>query len=279
MLQTFKAAYPKETVIQDPVAQMRMNIARAKAASGQVGPDEFTYLAAAFGEAARAPAAPAGDGLARLPGTRAQRQGQTRVRRSRAWSASCKRALAARNLGLTEAAPATWQVAQHRSEAMSAASSIAQVRERLAVSWLARTEQERKFLAIGGALALLALVYALFVAPALAGRAQLEKDLPQLRQQAAQLRAMALEAGELARQPAVQVAPMTRESLTASLAALSITPQSLTMTGEYARIQLAGVSFANLVGWLDAQRRENRIAVQDAAITRADARPARSTPP
>lgn len=149
---------------------------------------------------------------------------------------------------------------------MSAASSIGQIRERLAVAWLARTEQERKFLTIGAAVAALLVVYALFVGPALAGRARLEKELPQLRQQDAQLRAMALEAGELARQPAVQVAPMTRESLSASLLALGITPTSLAMTGEFARVQLSGVAFANLVGWLDAQRRENRIAVQDAAI-------------
>ena len=54
MTQTFKAAYPKETVISsDPAAQMRANINRAKAASGQVTPDEFTWLAAAFGEAVR----------------------------------------------------------------------------------------------------------------------------------------------------------------------------------------------------------------------------------
>lgn len=150
---------------------------------------------------------------------------------------------------------------------MNAANSINQLKERLAVLWLARSEQERKFLLAGAAVVLLALVYALFIGPALNGRAQLEKELPQLRQQDAQLRAMALEAGELAREPAVQVTPMTRESLTASLAALSITPQSLSMTGDYARVQLAGVSFANLVGWLDAQRRENRISVQDAAIT------------
>ncbi|WP_426101705.1 type II secretion system protein GspL [Massilia sp. TSP1-1-2] len=54
MTQTFKAAFPKETVISsDPAAQMRQNITRAKAAAGQVTPDEFTWLAAAFGEAAR----------------------------------------------------------------------------------------------------------------------------------------------------------------------------------------------------------------------------------
>jgi len=42
---------------------------------------------------------------------------------------------------------------------------------------------------------------------------------------------------------------------------------SLTLTGEYAKVQFNNVSFANLVAWLDAQRRENRIQVQDAAFT------------
>ena len=39
------------------------------------------------------------------------------------------------------------------------------------------------------------------------------------------------------------------------------------MTGEFARLQLTGVSFANLVGWLDAQRRENRVGVQESTVT------------
>jgi general secretion pathway protein M len=155
---------------------------------------------------------------------------------------------------------------------MSAASTIAQLKQGLAVYWLARTEQERKYLGVGGAVVLLALVYALFIDPALSGRAALQKDLPQLHQQAAQLRAMALEAGELARQPVPQVVPMTREMLSSSLAARSMTPKELTMTGDYAKLQLTGVAFANLVAWLDGERREHRILVQDAAIT-AEATP------
>lgn len=51
MVQIFRAAYPKETVILDAAAQMRRNIAAARAGSGQVGSDEFTAMAAAFGEA------------------------------------------------------------------------------------------------------------------------------------------------------------------------------------------------------------------------------------
>jgi general secretion pathway protein L len=54
MLQTFKATFPKETVILDPMAQMRKNLALAKRDGGQLAADEFTFMAAAFGEAARA---------------------------------------------------------------------------------------------------------------------------------------------------------------------------------------------------------------------------------
>jgi general secretion pathway protein L len=50
MEQTFRAAYPQEAIL-DPVAQMRRNIAAAKANSGEQSPDEFTALVAALGEA------------------------------------------------------------------------------------------------------------------------------------------------------------------------------------------------------------------------------------
>ncbi len=53
MLQTFKAAYPKDP-IQDPLLQMQRNVAAAKAAGGQLAADEFTAISAALGEAARA---------------------------------------------------------------------------------------------------------------------------------------------------------------------------------------------------------------------------------
>jgi general secretion pathway protein M len=150
---------------------------------------------------------------------------------------------------------------------MSFASMIGQWRARALAYWVARTDQERKFLGIGAAVALLALVYLLFVAPALEGRAQLRRALPQLRQQAAQLQALAQEATQLNAEPVPQVAPMTREALAASMSSRGLTAQSLSLTGEYAKLQLNNASFANLATWLDAQRREGRIAVQDAVIT------------
>jgi general secretion pathway protein M len=150
---------------------------------------------------------------------------------------------------------------------MSAVTAIAQLRDQLTLFWLARTEQERKYLTVGGASVAAALVYMLFIAPPLEGRAKLNAQLPALRVEASKLQALALEAGDLARQPALQVVPMTRETLSASLAARSLAPTSLVMSGEFAKLQFNGVPFASLYSWIDAQRRESRIDVQEIGVT------------
>lgn len=153
---------------------------------------------------------------------------------------------------------------------MSLVSSYGRVRERATGYWIARSEQERRYLAAGFGVALLALVYLGLIEPPVEGRARLQRSLPELRQQSAQLASMAVQARALSGQTPVPVTAMTRESLIASLTARGITPGSLTVTGEYARLQVTGVSFANLVSWLDAQRRENRIAVQEGSFTAQD---------
>ena len=144
---------------------------------------------------------------------------------------------------------------------------VGAIRERAHAWWLSRTDQERKFLAVGGGIALVSLVYALLLAPAIEGRDSLRRSLPALRQQAAQLQTLAAEAQTLAANPAPQVPPMNAEALNASMAQRGLKAGSVTMTGEYAKVQFNGVSFANLTAWLDAQRRENRVQVQDATFT------------
>lgn len=150
---------------------------------------------------------------------------------------------------------------------MSAMTAVSSFKDKLALFWMARTEQERKVLGIGGAVVALALVYGVFLAPALEGSARLRKELPLLKQQKAQLEALAKTAAELSGQSAPQVTPMSRETLSASLATRGIKPESVSMTGEFAKVQVTGVAFSNLFAWLEAQRLESRITVLEAAIT------------
>lgn len=110
MLQTFKAAYPKETVIQDPLAQMRQQIAFARRDSGQPAPDDFAVLLAAFGEAA------GGLSGAKSPaiGALEYRERSLLVRLKQddpaGLSEPVKATLASRHLSLTRVAPGTWQI-------------------------------------------------------------------------------------------------------------------------------------------------------------------------
>jgi general secretion pathway protein M len=150
---------------------------------------------------------------------------------------------------------------------MSIATKAGELRERALAYWIGRTEQERKFLAVGAIVVVLALLYLVLLAPALEGREQLRRSLPELRQQAAQLQTLAGQAQALAGQPAVEAPPLTRDALAASMTARGLKPESLTITGEYARVQLNGVSFANLIAWLEASRRDSRLTVQDAQFT------------
>lgn len=144
--------------------------------------------------------------------------------------------------------------------------ALNQYRQRAAAFWQERTEQERRFLAAGAGAAALALLYALLIAPAVDGRARLLKDMPQLRLDAAEIEALARQAGELSRLAPPPAPPMSRDDLSKSLAARGLAAQSISLTGDYAKLQLSGASFAGLAGWLDGARRDSRITVQDAAI-------------
>ncbi len=108
MTQTFQSAYPNQP-IADPVAQMRQNIARAQAGSGQIAPDEFIYLAGALGDASRE--------LTRPPGISSieykERALRVRVKPETVDPASLRQlqaAMSARNLSLQESAPNDWVV-------------------------------------------------------------------------------------------------------------------------------------------------------------------------
>jgi len=154
---------------------------------------------------------------------------------------------------------------------MKMGNTYGRARERATAYWIARSEQERRYLGVGFGVVLLALVYMGLIEPAVEGRAQLQRALPELRLQAAELAGMAQEARLLVGQQPAPVTPMTRDTLATSLKARGITPNLLEATNDYARLQVSGVSFANLMAWLDAQRRENRVAVQQGSFSAQDA--------
>lgn len=108
MIQSYKTAFPKETVVIDPLAQIRQKMTTAQRESGQTAPDDFLALAAAAGDALGR-AAPGGTPVASLeyhdrnllvklkPGSNVPIE-------------PMRAALAARDLSITESGAGVWQI-------------------------------------------------------------------------------------------------------------------------------------------------------------------------
>lgn len=132
--------------------------------------------------------------------------------------------------------------------------------------WAARDGRERTMLAVAALVVTFGLYYALLIDPALAGRERLNKNLPVLRQQAAQMQAMAKEAAALSGKPAAPQIALSKENIELALARNGLKPQSVMLTGDFARVQLAAVSFSGTLNWLDDMQRNALLSVTDADI-------------
>jgi general secretion pathway protein L len=108
MMQTYRSAYPKETVIIDPLAQLRQKTSAAQRESGQLAPDDFVALAAAFGDAW----SNAGAGTPAIAGLEYRERGLlVKLKPDNSVSMDQLRsALAARNLAVTQSSAGVWQV-------------------------------------------------------------------------------------------------------------------------------------------------------------------------
>ena len=140
------------------------------------------------------------------------------------------------------------------------------LKQSLSAFWNERNRREQNMLVAAIVVIVLGLIYVLLVDPALSGRADLEKKLPALRQQAAEVQALAKEAGASAGRSAPPAPPMTREALEASLGRQGLKAQSVTLTGELAKVQLNAVPFSGTVEWLTEIQRTARVSVVDAMV-------------
>lgn len=146
------------------------------------------------------------------------------------------------------------QIAQHRP--FQSASEF----------WQARDPRERTMLTALGAFLLLALFYILLIEPALNGREQLSRSVPQLRQQVAEMQTLAKQARGLPPPSQRTPTPVTRESVTASLGSHGLTAQNLSVSGEMVRLQFSDVSFSSVMSWLGAVRSNSMLEVAEANI-------------
>lgn len=145
-----------------------------------------------------------------------------------------------------------------------------QTRQWLFSFWAARNAREQKILVAGLLTVGLGLAYALLINPALSGRSQLNNDLPMLRQQVARMQALSKEASSLSARTASQTIHMSKENIEAAFARNGLQPQSVMLSGDYAKVQLASASFSGMLNCLDDLQKNMQVSVADAKITALD---------
>lgn len=150
---------------------------------------------------------------------------------------------------------------------MNAVSRAGGLKQSFQGFWADRNQREQRMLIAAAIVVGLGLIYGLLIDPALSGRVDLEKRLPTLRQQAAEVQSLSKQAAALDSKAAVPAPAMTRESIETSLGRQGLQAQSIAVTGENLRLQLENASFAGLVAWLADMQRTARLTVTEANIT------------
>ena len=150
---------------------------------------------------------------------------------------------------------------------MSAAMTLARGRDAVAAFWNDRSVKERKQMLAIGSVVLAALIYLLLLEPALSGRTQLRKALPDLRQKSVEMQQLAQQAAALGANVAPAPPLLSKDSIEAGLTAKGLKAQSVVVTEEVVRVQLNTASFAALIEWLDEMQKTARLSVLDSTIT------------
>jgi general secretion pathway protein M len=153
---------------------------------------------------------------------------------------------------------------------MNQTALLNQAKQSLAAFWAVHDARERAMLVAAALIVTSGLAYALLIDPALTGRDRLNKNLPMLRQQAAQMQALTKEAAALSAKPSAPLIAMSKENIEAALARNGLKPQNVMITGDFAKVQINAASFAGTLNWLDDMQKTALLSVVDANIVTLD---------
>ena len=141
--------------------------------------------------------------------------------------------------------------------------------------WEQRQQREKQYLLTSGVFLIAMLIYVIAIDPALTGRDELQKSLPRLHQDAAEMQAMAQ---QLASLPVLdsQRTEISKENIDDALARNGLKPggkgvtSTLSVTDGVVRLQLFGVSMVEVQTWLIEMQKTTSLYAEEAKITRVD---------
>ena len=153
---------------------------------------------------------------------------------------------------------------------MNTASRITMsARQRIAAAWQGLTLRERRLLMLGSASLVVLLCWFWVIDPAIKIRKKMQQQLPELRAESAQLRALAQEIVDLP--PAAPVAQaLSREALERSLMDSGLRAEQITLTDGKFMLSFSDVPFSTLTDYLQKAQREQQLTVIEAMMTARD---------
>jgi general secretion pathway protein M len=143
--------------------------------------------------------------------------------------------------------------------------------ETLMQRWQAMARRERRTVASGLVVVLVALVYLFLIEPAWQGRQRLQRELPTLRAQLAKVDQLADEARQLGASSAGSDTPQAvRARLERSIDTAGLRPSlaQLQQTGSLFDVRFRSVSHAAWLAWIDVAVRDARLRIVDVSVTR-----------
>lgn len=141
------------------------------------------------------------------------------------------------------------------------------MKENFAAFWQQRNAKERRMLSIASIIVLSAMIFWIFVNPAISGKAKLDVAIPQLRQQVSEMAVMSGQYAQIAAALTGNSEPVTREMLEASLLRKGIKVQSLTVSDDVVRLQVASASYSSIMEWVLEMQKAARLTVEEAKVT------------
>jgi type II secretory pathway component PulM len=142
-------------------------------------------------------------------------------------------------------------------------------RQRIAAAWQGFTLRERRLLTLGSVVFAMLLCWLWVIDPAIKMRKTIQQQLPMLRTQSLQLRALAQEVAALP--PVAAVTPvLSREELERSLLESGLRAEQVTFNNGIFKLNFSDVAFSALTDYLQEMQRGQQLTVIEATMTARD---------
>ena len=143
------------------------------------------------------------------------------------------------------------------------------MRQRIAAAWQGLRLRERRLLILGSTTALALLCWFWVIDPAIKTRKKMQQQLPELRTQSVQLRALAQEVAALPLAAPVTQS-LSREELERSLMDAGLKAEQITLSDGRFTLRFSDVPFSTLTDYLQKAQREQQLTVTAATMTARD---------